>query len=75
MQTERQGPKSKAKTKYEKVKSEEGNAKLGQDEELKDSRNDDNNVSKHYKYQRESPPEFFRNLLKEYRWNILNAYN
>lgn len=50
-QTERQGPESKAFTKFEKVKSEGGNEKLGKVEEKRDSRSDDNNGSKHYKYQ------------------------
>jgi len=49
--SEIQGPKKKAFTEVEKVKSEEGNEKLGQGEEQRDSRCDDNNGSKHYKYQ------------------------
>lgn len=50
-QTERQGPKSKDFTKFEKVKSEEVNERLGQDEKQRNSKSDYNSSSKHYKYQ------------------------
>lgn len=71
-QTGRQGPKSKAKTKLEKVRSEEGNERLGQDEEQRDSRGDDNNGSKCYKYQCPSGEPLL--VLQEFTKGIQRKY-
>lgn len=62
----------KAFTKFEKVKSEGSNEKLGQVEEKRDSRSDDNNGSKHYKYQCLSEQPLL--VLKEFTEGVQIKY-